>query len=110
LLIIVLFLAAISGYFYMLPNITVVNYSGEAINKTLIYLPNNRLNFGKIEDKQQNKIGYSLEQNDGSYRYVFTFTSGKHLAGECGYITANEVHKRLEVTIDKHYQVTCSSK
>ena len=93
--------------FYVMPSVTITNTSDTSIQTAEVKLPNGGLDFGPIEAKGQNTIHYSLEQNDGVYRYHIVLKNGDVLDGECGYVTNNEVHKRFEILVQEGNEVVC---
>lgn len=94
-------------YFYITPNVTVVNKSENVISNVNVSLLNSNLNFGTIELEQENTIYYSLSQSDGSYNYSFSIDR-KIISGSCGYITNNEFNKRFVITVSESNQVACN--
>ncbi len=89
------------------PAITLVNSSGFELIQTSVKLPSNRLNFGVLGNEHNNTLYYDLAQpKDGVYQYHFVLEEGRVLQGECGYVTNNEVHKRLMITVHRSF-VTC---
>jgi len=105
-----LLVAIYYGYMYILPSVTVVNQSGVAIMSSSIQLPNNYLDFGKINNKQQNTLYYSLSQQDGDYQYVFILENGEKVTGRCGYVTNNQIHLRATMIISQDLKVACKIK
>mgnify|MGYP007022669976 CR=1 FL=1 len=108
-IILVIFIIVILYYAsaYIMPSITIINNSGALIEQAEVTLPNNRLDFGDIANKKQNTLHYSLTQNDGDYRYQFEYANNKTLKGSCGYVTNNEMHKRVIITIVQNNHVIC---
>lgn len=96
------------GIFYVMPAVTVSNQSETAITHANVALPNSNLDFGVIKNGSQSTIHYDLTQRDGNYKYHFNVGGNKELIGECGYVTNNEVHKRLLVIVTKN-EVFCQS-
>jgi hypothetical protein len=94
--------------FYVMPSITIVNDSGVLIKQVRVTLPDSHLDFGAIDKHQVNTLHYDLTQNDGVYHYQINFTEADWFKGSCGYITNNEIHKRVVVTIDQHKEVRCN--
>ena len=115
-----------------MPSVTVKNESGYVIKQAYVYLPDSRLDFGKIggaipetnvesttnsntknntdtytnSESNTNTLHYSLSQPDGSYRYYFQLSNNKVLEGSCGYVTQNQITKRTHLTI-KESTVNC---
>jgi len=83
----------------MLPSITIINNASTAIQHAQETLPNSGLDFGVIHKGSENTIYYSLAQRDGSYRYQFKLANGSEFSGECGYVTGNELHKRVVIAV-----------
>ncbi|MBQ4880647.1 hypothetical protein J8M21_25965 [Pseudoalteromonas luteoviolacea] len=100
--------SAYHTYFFALPSVTVINNSKSAVESARVNLPSSGLDFGPINAGSKNTIYYALEQSDGVYQYQFKIESGLVLSGKCGYVTNNEVHKRV-VLLVKENQVTCQS-
>lgn len=94
-------------YFYITPNVTVVNKSENVISNVNVSLLNSNLNFGTIEFERENTIYYSLSQSDGSYSYSFSIDR-KMVSGSCGYIANNEFNKRFVITVSESNQVACN--
>lgn len=93
--------------FFVMPSVTVQNESSSDIKLAYITLPNSGLDFGEIKKQQKNTIHYSLQQSDGVYQYRIVKQSGIEQKGQCGYITNNEIHKRVVILItDK--DVSCN--
>lgn len=103
-----LLFAAYHIYFFILPSVTVLNSSNSSIQSARVDLPNSGLDFDAIAAKQSNTIHYALEQADGDYEYQFVMANGSVLAGRCGYVTNNQIHKRVTVQI-KDNHVLCQS-
>ena len=93
--------AAYHIYFFIVPSVTVVNNSNSAIENARVNLPNSGLDFGQLEKGDTHTIHYALKQTDGEYHYQVRLTSGLVLEGSCGYVTNNEVHKRLTVLVQQ---------
>jgi len=83
----------------MLPSITIINNASTAIQHAQVTLPNSGLDFGVVQKGSDNTIYYSLAQLDGTYRYQFKLANGREFSGECGYVTGNELHKRVVITV-----------
>lgn len=105
----VIFVVVASYYvsMFIMPSITIVNHSGHLIAQAKIILPNNQLDFGTIAHRQQNTLHYSLTQNDGVYRYQFEYANQVIVEGHCGYVTNNQINKRVTLVIKQDNQVTC---
>jgi len=105
-IILALILIAFSLYhlgFYIMPSVTIFNNSGDTLTRAQVSLPNNRLDFGEIQTAHTNTLHYSLEQNDGVYSYSFFSRNNITLTGECGYVTKNEINKRVLITVFKSH-------
>jgi len=94
---------------FIMPSITIINTSGVTIDQAEITLPANHLDFGAIVNAQQNTLHYALNQNDGSYQYNFKMTGLADIKGDCGYVTQNEIHKRVYISINHNLEVICKS-
>ena len=92
---------------YIFPSIAVVNNSQKTIEQASIALPSSRLDFGTINSSASNTLHYYLSQSDGEYRYKFTLSDSTVIEGRCGYVTHNQIHKRVEISIDNENVVTC---
>ena len=101
------FVASYYLYFYISPSVTVINKSALETTKVNVTLPNSNLNFGSIESDQKNTLYYSLSQKTGTYSYSIHLAD-KELTGTCGYITSNEINKRVVIIFDKNKEVNCS--
>ncbi|NMP31994.1 hypothetical protein HII17_10485 [Thalassotalea sp. M1531] len=105
-----LLVIVVGGYYlsyFLLPSITVFNHTSEKIKQFEITLPSSHLDFGSIAPGTQNTLHYTLAQKDGVYRYKTLFASGTEVSGECGYLTHNELHKRVIVIININKEVSC---
>ncbi|BDY04674.1 hypothetical protein [Ferrimonas sp. YFM] len=100
--------AAYKLNFFILPSVTVINGSEVIIKQATVTLPSSNLNFGLIDGAMENTIHYSLEQSDGVYRYQFDLLNDERIAGECGYVTSNEVHKRVRIELHADHRVRCT--
>lgn len=100
--------AAYHLYFFVLPSVTVINSSNSTVASARVELPNSGLDFGAIATNQSNTIHYALEQADGEYHYQIAVAGGAVLSGRCGYVTNNQIHKRITLQI-KDKQVLCRS-
>jgi len=104
-------LILILAYFtssFVLPSVTVINNSGQVIEQIQVTLPSSHLDFGSLNDSQSNTLHYALKQSDGTYIYQFTNTNSDLLTGSCGYVTQNEFHKKVVITINKNQQIVCN--
>ena len=90
-----------------MPSITVINNSGAEIESATINLPSSNLDFGPISDGQSNTLHYSLDQADGVYKYQFDFVDELLIEGECGYVTQDEINKRVSLIISSK-DVVCN--
>jgi hypothetical protein len=104
--IILALLAVYYGSYYIMPSVTVINKSGVDIKSTIINLPNSNLDFGAFSQGQQNTIHYALAQSDGVYKYQFDFEDKPSIIGECGYVTQNQINKRVVITLTSK-EVVC---
>lgn len=90
-------------YFFILPSVTVVNFTQGEVNHAKIKLPNSGLDFGVIPFGTEQTIYYALAQTKGDYHYQFILENGVVLSGQCGKVANNEYHKRLQILIkDNH--------
>ncbi len=104
----VLILAALYyGSFLIMPSITVSNDSDATIQSVHVTLPDSTLNFGSINRQQQNTIHYALHQSNGDYQYRVVDSNGAIRTGRCGSVMNNEIHKRVQIQVNKH-DVICS--
>jgi hypothetical protein len=94
---------------FVMPSITIINNSGVKIEQAEITLPANHLDFGTIANNQQNTLHYALNQSDGSYHYTFKLTGLSAISDNCGYVTQNEIHKRVFISINHNFEVICQS-
>ncbi|MDE3272847.1 hypothetical protein [Pseudoalteromonas sp. G4] len=95
-------------WFYVSPAITIVNNSGGDITHANIELPSSRLDFGEIKSGASNTLYYSLSQpRDGSYLYKIMTAHAITHQGSCGYVTNNELNKRLKIVITQDNRVLC---
>ncbi|WP_018982640.1 hypothetical protein [Salinimonas chungwhensis] len=85
--------------FFILPSVTVINKTNADIQSIKIILPDSGLDFGSVLRRHQNTIHYSLQQTDGFYKYDITNLDGVVRSGTCGYVTNNEIHKRVLIQI-----------
>lgn len=100
-------LVAYFGYFFISPNITVVNSSSEEVSKIVVALPGSRLDFGALEPGAENTIYYSISQADGAYTTSITTASGVNMEKSCGSVTNNEFHKRVRITLTAARDLIC---
>lgn len=95
-----LLFAAYHAYFYALPSVTIVNNTAISISDARVSLPSSGLGFGEITANNQNSLYYALAQADGSYQYRITLADNTLITGSCGYVTANELHKRVVIIVN----------
>jgi hypothetical protein len=103
----VVIVVAYYGSAYVMPSITIVNKSGDVIEHVRVALPNSNLNFGTLMNGEENTLHYSLEQSSGVYNYRFKSKTQVVFSGSCGYVTKNEIHKRVIITLKRNNQVVC---
>ena len=108
----VLLVVAYYGSAFVMPSVTIVNNSTQFIDQIEVALPSSNLNFGGLNVGETNTLHYSLEQNDGEYQYQFTQTQTNDAEpvvyrGSCGYVTGNEIHKRVVITLNANNVVEC---
>jgi len=109
LLIATLLVAVYWSSYYLMPSITIVNNSETTITRAEVDLPSSHLDFGSIPISGSNTLHYSLlQEQDGVYRYKLFKSNSKAYQGSCGYVTNNEINKRVEIVIQKDNQVTCN--
>ena len=106
--ILVVMVVAYYGGTYLMPSVTIVNKSGNVIDLAELALPNSNLNFGVLMDGEENTLHYSPEQSDGVYNYHFKSKSSGEFRGSCGYVTNNQIHKRVVITIKENNEVVCA--
>jgi hypothetical protein len=97
------------GSAFVMPSITIVNNSGHTVEQIEIALPSSNLNFGSLMTGEQNTLHYTLRQNDGAYHYKFKHEDSSIFRGTCGYVTKNEIHKRVIITLKKNNEVVCTT-
>lgn len=97
------------AYWLVMPSVIVENLSLQSIKMVRVALPNNTLVFGPLENGSIQVIYYSLNQEDGVYKYHIDYSSGEHVNGECGYITNNEIGKSYLFTIRPNGQIACNN-
>jgi len=100
-------LAAYFGYFFVSPSVTVINASSDGISKVIVTLPSSRLDFGGLEPGGKNTIYFSISQADGKYMTSVTTDSGQSLEKSCGFVTGNEFHKRVKITLTDAKDLRC---
>ncbi|UAA38441.1 hypothetical protein KIH87_17445 [Paraneptunicella aestuarii] len=105
--ILVVMVVAYYGSVFVMPSVTIVNKSGNVVEQAEVALPNSNLNFGMLEDGEVNTLHYFLKQSDGVYNYQFKSENLVMLRGSCGYVTNNEIHKRVVITLNKNNDVVC---
>jgi hypothetical protein len=103
--VLVIIVVAYYGSAFIMPSVTIINKSGEVVTLVEVALPNSNLNFGSLADGEENTLHYFLEQSDGVYHYQFK--SSVVVSGSCGYVTNNEIHKRVIITLNKNNEVVC---
>jgi hypothetical protein len=96
------------GYFYIMPNVTVVNASNRHVPSFTVTLPDSRLDFGSLNPDETNTIYYSIDQTDGYYSATVITTDGRQLSKTCGTVTGNEIHKRVNITLTEAQGLTCT--
>lgn len=96
------------GYFYITPNVTVVNASHQKVPSFIVTIPNSRLDFGGIGPGETNTIYYSIAQADGRYSAMVTTSDGVTLRKTCGAVTKNEIHKRVIITYSEARGFICT--
>ncbi|MCC2615450.1 hypothetical protein LJ739_04250 [Aestuariibacter halophilus] len=104
----ILLVVAYYGSAFVMPSVTVVNKSGVALEEVEVALPSSNLDFGALENGEENTLHYSLDQSDGVYNYHFKRNSSVIFRGSCGYVTGNELHKRVVITFNENNEVVCS--
>ena len=105
--ILVILIVAYFGSAFVMPSITIVNSSGHNTEQTEVALPSSNLSFGALMNGEQNTLYYNLEQSDGVYSYTFKYENTAVISGSCGYVTSNEIHKRVVITLNEYNQVVC---
>ena len=96
-------------YFILMPQVKIENISGELVKYVEVTLPSSNLVFGPIAMGSIHTIYYSLDQGDGTYQYRVVYEAGGETAGECGYVTANEIGKSYLFTLRPGLVITCNS-
>lgn len=89
------------------PEIVVENASASTIREVVVELPSNRVVFGEIQPGSESTIYYSATQGDGVYAYSIEFAGAPKLVGSCGYVTGNEIGKRLHLVIETEGRAVC---
>lgn len=102
-----LLVAAYHLAFFVMPAITVKNDFSQGITHATVALPSSNLDFGHIVSGEENTLHYSLEQGDGVYKFQLQLVDGTELKGICGYVTNNEVNKRVLIRLTKDKKVLC---
>ena len=92
--------------YWVLPSIEIINNSGVQIKQASAELPKSNLDFGLIENGQHNRVYYSLDQNDGTILYEFSFSNGNVVNGSCMYIYDNMVNDRIVIHVNQD-EVVC---
>lgn len=105
--ILAILIVAYHGSVFVMPSITIVNNSGHTTEKMEVALPSSNLNFGSLMSNEQNTLHYSLEQSNGVYSYQFKHMNVAAFSGSCGYVTKNEIHKRVVITLNENNEVIC---
>ena len=95
--------------FWALPSVTIKNQSNLPITSSYVFLPQSKLDFGELGINKTNTLHYQLQQVDGVYRYQLTFQNKDPIKGECGYVTSNEIHKRVEIVVTSNYKILCNT-
>tara|TARA_R110002072_G_scaffold1780_15_gene15021 strand:- start:3193 stop:3582 length:390 start_codon:yes stop_codon:yes gene_type:complete len=98
----------LSRYFYITPNVTVVNALHQKVPSFIVTLPNSRLDFGAIAPGETNTIYYSFIQADGRYSTMVTTSDGSTLRKTCGAVTKYKIHKRVIITYTGTQGITCT--
>lgn len=101
-------LAGYFGYFFITPNVAVVNASSGDVSSFVVTLPNSRLDFGALKSGETNTIYYSIAQSDGSYSTMVITKDGRKLNKTCGTVTENEIHKRVTITFTETQGLACA--
>lgn len=89
------------------PEIVFVNDSSQSISEVIVKLPSNRVVFGAVSPKSESTIYYSWTQADGVYEYQVLLPGGLNQSGRCGYVTQQEIGKRLTLIVHTDLTVTC---
>ena len=104
--------ALVLGYyasFFIMPSITIVNNSSATITSAHIGLPSSNLDFGSIPSGDSNTLHYDLSQaKDGVYRYHIKISEAVAYQDVCGYVTNNELNKRVVITVHQDLDITCN--
>lgn len=93
-------------YFWFLPSVTIVNNTSDVITSNIILLPESKMDFGEIEQAEQNTIHYQLTQKAGRYLYQFII-SGEPVTGRCGNVRDGEINKRVVIVISGNTDIKC---
>jgi len=105
-----LLLLLVIGYYgsaFILPSITLVNNSGYVIEQAEVSLPSSNLNFGSLQNGEENTLHYALNQTDGTYNYHIKVKEMSEFEGNCGSVTNNEIHKRIVILINQNNKIIC---
>lgn len=95
--------------FYLLPAVTIINNSAVDIAQADVDLPSSHLDFGAVASGELNRLHYDLtQQREGQYRYKILFANSVEQQGSCGYLTHNEFHKRVVISVDADAKVYCT--
>ena len=95
--------------FYLLPAVTIINNSAVDIAQADVDLPSSHLDFGAIASGERNRLHYDLaQQREGQYSYKILFANSVEQQGSCGYLTNNEFHKRVVISVDADAKVHCT--
>ena len=89
------------------PEVVIANHSSQNVIEVIVKLPSNRIVFGSISPKSESTIFYSWSQAEGMYEYQVSFAGGLSQTGKCGYVTHNEIGKRLTLIVNANLTVTC---
>jgi len=100
-------LAGYFAYFYITPNVEVVNASSHNVSSFVVTLPSSRLDFGGLEPGEKNTIYYSIAQTDGYYSTMVVTEDGIELSNICGTVKENQIHKRVRIILTEAKDLTC---
>lgn len=106
-ILLVLLLASLGIYLIGSPEVVIVNQSSQNIDEVSVKLPSSRIVFGSIPPKSESTIYYSWSQAEGVYEYQVSFADGSSQTSQCGYVTHNEMGKRLTLIVHADLTVTC---
>lgn len=100
----------------LLPQVTILNSSGESVVDAKITLSDSDLEFWSLNDGDTKELYYSIFQKEGKYRYHFALKNNITLSGECGDIKNFELGKHViflisdnKVIYDGEKQVVCET-